>query len=170
LSQFSRRARWLNQLFTASRAPQSQDPNSVSDDVSLVQPYDGSGWGIMDPGQTIVNVQSPLGAVGLTQISAVGRRTIARLLGVGVFHAAGALPTDVKLYLLGQDNNFSVAIGRLYDKPMLTTPMRNPMQFQSPMMPPGTILQGHHTGGDAATLVQYTALIMQAPVGTVFYV
>lgn len=48
MTQFSRRARWLNTLFPQSVAPASADPAVRSDDVSLVQSYDGGGWGISE--------------------------------------------------------------------------------------------------------------------------
>jgi len=171
LSQFSRRARWLNQIFRASKAPQVSDPSVVSNDVSLVQPYDGSGWGFMNTGQMMINIQnSPASAQDTTDIVTMDEFTFGRILGVGVIIAAGVAPTSIKLYLRNLDNNFATAIGRLWDKPMLPTPMRNPLQIQSPILPPGLTLQGHHDGGDAATLIQYTACVIQVPVGTVFYV
>lgn len=46
MSQFSRRARWLDILFPQSVAPRTADPGRLSDDVSLVQPYDGGGFGL----------------------------------------------------------------------------------------------------------------------------
>lgn len=60
MSQFSRRAKWLNAIFPASVAPQIQGPGELSEDVSLVQPYDGGGYGLSIPGLTVTNTRSPL--------------------------------------------------------------------------------------------------------------
>jgi len=49
MTQFSRRARWLDSLFPQSVAPANPDPSVLSDDVSLTQSYDGGGWGIVEP-------------------------------------------------------------------------------------------------------------------------
>ena len=81
MTDFSRRARWLNALFPASTAPQIQDPGSRSDDVSLVQPYDGGGYGF--PGSLRPMVSNHLSTVGVTGFNLLVETTPEQIFYIG---------------------------------------------------------------------------------------
>ncbi len=88
---FVRPAAWLRQLFTQSRT-ESSSPSRVSPDVSLVQPYDGSGWGIQDPSQWGVSAKPGVGASGVATVLVVGENELGRLLSLGGDNEAGVNP------------------------------------------------------------------------------
>jgi len=82
MSQFSRRARWLNTLFPASVAPQVRDPGQRSDDVSLVQPYDGGGYGYQTaPAEWFRSFDNAAAAAGSQVAFIVPENQVYRIIG-----------------------------------------------------------------------------------------
>ncbi len=170
MSQFSRRSRWLNFLFPASKAPQSSDPGSVSDDVSLVQPYDGSGWGIPESSQWLTRGDSPVGITGDTDILTVPAGSVYRLFGAFGFKLLGAastwqifvgdlVSTPNLFCLLAEEQNTGAGISGSH-----------PAEFnRAIVIPAGLVIRIQHFGGDVATQNRYGIYGCIAPIGTVFY-
>jgi len=166
LSQFSRRARWLNQVFPASRAPQTSDPNSVSDDVSLTQPYDGSGWAIPDSSQWIIQLDSALAASGQVILLAVPEGFVYRLFGAHSFRVTGSTGTS------------SIAVRDLVSVPntaVLLAPQLDiagdPKAFEinrAVVVPAGLTITGDFFNG-SPTIAAYRMYGCLVPAGTVFY-
>jgi len=168
---FSRRARWLNGIFPASEAPQIQDPGTRSDDVSLVQPYDGSGWGLnQDPEEwtfqggnsgtpgsagTFILVQVPLGFI-FRILAASGRFTVGNNPNIGI--------------QLGRPSNRSILIGRVSQGDMPGIALSTPVALNTPIVPGGWDVTGFWDNGDGLTVVEINVMGILAPEGTVFYV
>jgi len=162
MSQFARPAGWLRQLFTQSQTAQP-NPTILSNDVSLVQPYDGSGWGLWDPGQWIANVTSATIAADNTAIMTCPVGNIRRILAVSAQVTAGVAPA---VYLWVSAQAGEVGVGDVF------AAIANrfvSLDCKIPILGPGHVLTGNHTGGDAATIVNYRCYFVQAPLGAVFY-
>lgn len=169
MSQFSRRAGWLNFLFPASVAPQKRDPGQRSDDVSLVQPYDASGWPIPDPSTWIIRLDSAVGATGDTDILTVPDDSVYRLFSANAFR------------LLGVNAIFQLFIVDLNAIPILSALVANEVSTglnsgnnivpldRAMVIPGGLTLRFQHFGGDAATQIRYHIYGCLVPAGTVFY-
>lgn len=170
MSQFSRRARWLNQLFTASVAPQSSDPAVVSDDVSLVQPYDGSGWPIPQLGDWFSGpFLSPTGAAADTELIQVADDEVFRLFAISVFTVA-TLVADAGPIVSQIQGAGGVQIAPNQQSPGLAFGS-NVYQFPGGMiLPPGSFLRGGHFNGNGTTILSWSVYGCRAPSGTVFYV
>jgi len=165
MSKFVRPSAWLRQLFTASRT-EHVAPSTVSNDVSLVQPFDGSGWGLPDAGSWFLSVVSAAGAKVETELLVVPANTIVRLLAISASRGAGAAfnaQAQVKPQG-GSPTPFTsfVAVPNTGD--------RRALQVYCPILGPGSILQGAHEGGDASSTCGFNVYYCQAPIGTVFYV
>lgn len=169
MSQFSRRARWLNQLFPASAAPTINDPGVRSDDVSLVQPYDGSGWGVIQPTDFISRTISGIAAQGNVILRTVGANNIIRILAASYEHTAGVLPTQVCLEVHDPVAIRSVVISTV-PATFAFAVVENPIEIVCPIILPGHRIDGAWQGGDAATRGIFGLVAVEAPVGTVFYV
>ena len=163
MSKFVRPAAWLRQLFTQSRT-EYVNPSTVSQDVSLVQPYDGSGWGIPDPGQMIKQADSGTGSPISVVVYTVPVNRIARLLGLSIERIVSTDYTRTW---------FSVTLGGMKVGISSVSPsvdLSLGLQVYCPVLPPGAILSGEAAGGGAGSGIQATALIVECPIGTVFYV
>lgn len=164
MSQFSRRARWINQLFPQSKAPQVQDPGLVSDDVSLVQPYDGSGWGFA------LETQRTLALVGPNQFVdafTVDENEVVRFITADcLWLGLGVAPTEFVAQMIDLTALFGVNIAT-----NVIPPSAQPQQYPNlvPIIPPNTRVQLAAIGGDALTQVTFGWSIIRAPLGTVFY-
>ena len=170
MTQFSRRSRWLNTLFPASVRPQTTDPSSVSEDVSLVQPYDGSGYGIPNPRSWIIQNLLAAGVTGSSVMITVPEDSVYRLMGAGGFNVAAsgtprhqlfvqdliAVPNlacqlaPIEIPTVG-DGNFAFDLGRAI------------------VIGPGHNLLMAYTAGGAGTIMKYSIYGVLAPLGTVFY-
>jgi len=168
MSQFSRRARWLNQLFPASNAPTIRDPGSRSDDVSLTQPYDGSGWGLIQPTDFINRQISGIAASGSVILRTVGDNSIVRLLSASYEHTAGVLPTQLCLEVHDPINIRSVVISTVATT-FAFTAVENPIEILCPIILPGLRIDGTWQGGDASTRGIFGLVAVEVPIGTVFY-
>lgn len=164
---FVRPAAWLRQLFTQSRTEHS-NPSRVSAEVSLIQPYDGSGWGIEDPQQWAYSVNTGVsaGAAGTATLVTVGENEIFRLLSLAGENLAGTDPggwwnqvINAEQYALTtrivmNNGNTAYWAGERFP----------------PVLGPGHILQFEWTGGNASTQPRLFIVGIRAPLGTVFYV
>lgn len=159
---FVRPAPWLRRLFTPSQTS-PVNPTRVSDDVSLTQPYDGSGWPLYDPGQWVILTQSAVGTPKTTVIETVPIDRICRLLAVAVILNAGVAPSC--------QLQAGVAITLSVGAPVVVhaTEMSS-VPSNTPIIGPGHSIRGRHYGGDAATQVTWYLYRVLAPIGTVFYV
>lgn len=119
MTQFSRRARWLDALFPQSVAPANPDPATRSDDVSLVQSYDGGGWGLAEatfpaeidldviPGPVVISqaeisirgVLTEIGAITITPLIEMDRRHYARVFAMTRQGVAGGAPNPDNTFL-----------------------------------------------------------------------
>jgi len=161
MSQFSRPARWLRQLFTPS-ATGFQEPGTLSTDVSLIQPYDGGGY----PFETRVqrDTQAAVAANTVTIISA-NINEIIRLMGLSILVTAGTIPTIFFLVLL---DGVELAISPRTVISAIN--QQNSVIHNTPILPPEAALQVSWAGGNASTVVRSEVLFVRAPIGTVFYV
>lgn len=170
MSQFSRRARWLNELFLQSKAPASRDPDSVSDDVSLVQQYDGGGWLIPDTpdwfhGPTL---SSPAGAAGSTPLVTVPADKIFRLFAIHVFTLING-QADANPIVSQSAASGGVSIADQVNTPL--APLGGARTFligQAMILPPGTFLYGSHFNGTGTTVISWNVYGVLAPIGSVF--
>jgi len=169
LSQFSRRARWLNRLFTASVAPQTSDPSSVSDDVSLVQPYDGSGWPIPTNTSWIQQFDTAVGISVQTDLFTIPEGFVYRLFGAsgfaiiqpspnGIFFVKDKISTPNTAVNISGNIDFSLFVGN-----------HRAELNQAIVIPAGLILAFDYTGGAAGTQMRVSIYGALCPEGTVFY-
>lgn len=177
MSQFSRRARWLNDLFPASVLPQSKDPARVTDDVSLVQPYDGSGWGIPEGGDYAQ--RSPIIStvtVAFHQFFLLESDEVFRLLAADVAWLADTtFSPDLLIFLTSIDKRGTgsqVLMARTFDN---FVEIMNPGELEAfqelkPIIGPSCSLRIDTLNLLVGT--QFTVGIygVRAPLGTVFYV
>ena len=170
MTQFSRRVRWLNVLFPASKAPQVRDPGSVSDDVSLVQQYDGGAWNFNNPSRWLQQEDSPVGATGDTDFFTVPEGEIYRMFsmhgfrliaGNSNFQPQVADLTSVPNVITAIAPSISVPGGTGNAVPLLTNPV---------IIPAGLTLRVQHFQGDATTQNRYSIYGCFAPAGAVFSV
>lgn len=164
MSGFVRAAPWLRQLFTSSRTSQA-NPTTLSDDVSLIQPYDGGGFPLFDPGQWAVTIDSAAVAAATTNLLTVPAGNIARLIAVSAAHVAGVAPTVFAMARVPSLNELAITA-----QVTLSNVERFNLPLQCPILIAGQQLQGRHFGGNAATVVRWVFLHVLAPLGTNFTV
>jgi len=166
MSQFSRPADWLRQLFTPSRSGW-QSPGQVSPEVSLVQPYDGGGYPLQWSGQMVNTFTLAAAAAGQATLLTNSNEQITRILAVGVNITAGVLP-DLIVRIFEPTANVTVPISAIVTAPILNNIFA--LQLFSPILPQGFQLSLRWFGGDAATVVQVNTAFCRTPIGSVFYV
>ena len=173
MSQFSRRARWLNFIFPASVQPQSQDPGSFSDDVSLVQPYDGGGHGFGDINDMCV--RSPIldGITGFQVLRAVSDEQVFRLYSVDVALLAGVANTLFRISMI--DNNGTGDQCTMANELTANSAGLNPAEsemfdIKTPIIPRGCIMRVEWFFGAVGTTFTIGHVGTLAPLGTVFSV
>lgn len=165
MSQFSRRARWLNDLFPASVAPPSRDPHTLSEDVSLVQPYDGSSWDLINPDAWITTLTLAVGASGNEDILRVDDRNILRFLCCDVILLAGLAPTSFRIRVTANGVEEVAVTGNVIP---LTD--GTPIRALSPIIGPSSRLRAIYFGGDVLTQIRVNIYGLEVPLGSVFYV
>ncbi len=161
MTRFSRRAGWLTQLFTPSVVPTTRFPDRVSEDVSLVAPYDGGGWGIPDPSEFMTRVLSATIAAGNTTLRTNLDTDIMRILAISASLAAGA-PPAVTAQVLVPGAGFSCVIS---DNLVINANAQVLPGLRCPIVCPTGVLEVRHTGGDAATIVEYILYAATLPLG-----
>jgi len=185
LSQFSRRAKWLNELFPPSVAPVVSDPTRRSDDVSLVQQYDGGALGISpatfpdDPSVLGIALEINEPEMGIREfLTVIGISTItdllvlpdglyARIFGATHFLVAGAAPSDVFFDVrpptgTGVGNHIA-----LFSHVMVGTTGRISTPLAQDIIPPGHQLNWQQINGSAATQYRLTLNWVVAPIGAI---
>jgi len=162
MSGFTRAAPWLRQLFTPSKTAQP-NPDRLSDDVSLVQPYDGGGWPLPPGGEWALQVVTAAGAAADSVLVSVNANEIARILAVSFGRNAGVHPTLAVDVLVQQ--TFTVGLSAHV---VSTTAIQTLLPISTPIIGPGHVLRGRHFGGDAATVIDWEVYFVRAPLGTVF--
>lgn len=166
MTQFARPSTWLRHIFTPAqtRAP---NPGLLSNDVSLNQPYDGSGWGLVPGAEFAREVTSAAGVSTTTLILTVPATEIFRILSLSMQRILGADYTLVNWFARAPGNNFDVA---LTPDMTGTSVNRAPSRIHSPILGPGSALFCFVTGGAAASTCDIRIYGVSAPLGTVFYV
>lgn len=168
MSLFSRRARWLNIFFPQSVAPAVQDPGILSDDVSLVQPYDGGAYPLVEPTDWLRFTILPVGATGSTVVATTGAEEMMRFLAADVYVLAGMSPSGTVLRAVpptGGGGDIFVA-QRLSSISTLGTPFIT----HTPVIGPQTQMSVTYEGGNATTQLLVHIYGVIAPLGSVFRV
>jgi len=173
LSLFSRRARWLNQIFPASVTPTIKDPGSRSDDVSLVQPYDGSGWGIPESGAWIQRSVQLRTTVLFHIFFQLNDNEVYRLLAADLAYIAGPGNTDVRVLLSSIDKNGTgdqiILANEIVQN--YTPGGIRVLVHSSPIIGPGCSLRVDLVlSTDVTERITVGVMGVRAPIGTVFYV
>jgi len=171
LSQFSRRARWLNFLFPASVLPQSTDPGLVSDDVSLVQNYDGGGWGFAKPDDFIINSPILDGATGRHIYFTLPVDEYCRLVAMSLAFIGGGGNTVIQPDIIddeGTGNQVFIATPLQVNQGFLGPGGFESFRNLATHIPPGGQLGVQWLNGAAGTTFTVQAFFARAPVGAVF--
>jgi len=189
LSQFSRRARWLNSLFPASVTPQIQDPGVVSEDVSLVQSYDAGGQGfasltfpgpeatagvlveITNPENSIRDINTVIGATSSTDLFHIADDLVCRLYAVSWIRLAGTMGSVFHLKARAKTgtgvSEHDVMISENVDATVLPN-SRHVLPLIVPVLMPGTQVQAQFNTGDSSAQIRLTFMMCVAPLGTIF--
>ena len=190
MSQFSRRARWLQQLFTPSVAPTTKDPTQRSDDVSLVQAYDGGGLAIakttfppehdasgvpLEIRQPEVSIRDFKSKVGITTVSDLfnlGDDLVARIWAAN-FTLTDGIGAEINYLTVTAPTGFGVGNHLwVFSDPFnnVSSPGDQRRFNHDPILPPGMQLNFFSTGGDASSSGRLTIAMIVAPIGTVFHI
>jgi len=158
---FARSAKWLTHIFTPSVTPPSRYPDRFTDDVSLVQPYDGGGWGFAPPESWILVHTSAVIAGATETILTVGAEEIFRLIAASAVLEAGVAPTVV-LLVQAPDAANQVGISNV-----ITPNTAQNIAFSTliPILGPTHRLQVNWDGGDAATQIRIRVYGCRLPLG-----
>lgn len=163
MTRFSRRAGWLPQLFTPSVAPTSSFPDRYSSEVNLVQNYDGGGWGIPNPAEMFLTVNSLIGANRDTTILTVGNLEIVRLVALSAQVIAGGVPTGSNAILREPQAALNVGVNNLI---ALDATALVGFEGLPKVIPPSWELVGSYQGGDAASQVTWRCCFLRLPLGS----
>jgi len=147
--------------------PQSGDPGSVSDDVSLVQPYDGGAWPIPRLEDWFFGpFVTPAGASGDTNLLTVPEDSVFRVFAISVFTVVAAVATVnvvvSQLPLVG-GVVVSPSIATLASALGPVSPDLDPI-----VVPPGASIRGAHFNGNGTTILSWGMYGCLAPSGSVF--
>lgn len=190
MSQFSRRARWLNQIFVPSVAPTTADPSVVSDDVSLVQTYDGGAIGIANPSFPLIRDGAAAGAGVplLIESPEVAIRAYLSPVGININGDMFSLPTGLYARILAFNTNLNAGLSptaqwetvnvptgtpgggfqvNITKRKVVTVSIAESRGLMFNLLPPGMMLKSHHTNGDASTQLRHQMLWIVAPVGMI---
>ena len=168
MSQFSRRARWLNDLFPQSVAPTVTDPAQRSDDVSLTAPYDGGGYGFANAAQLVTNTGIlPAAASGGSVIITTAEDEIYRLMAGSVIKHAG---NNALVWLIVIDNGGagdSCGISEAFNTTGTGFNQTMPMS-QALTVGPSMTITVQWVNGDVLTALSFQVYGFRAPLGTAF--
>ena len=168
MSQFSKRAPWLNLLFPQSVAPQVRDPSVVSDDVSLIQPYDGGGYALGSeiPWHRFL-ISGPGPAAGVGNIFFVPEGELFRFLAADITLVGGVAGSAA--IAVGQVSPATPGETKVTDQIIPVGDARS-MTVKTPIVAPLSNITVQWTNGDAATSYLVRIYGISVPLGTVFYV
>lgn len=188
MSQFSRRARWLQQIFTPSVVPTVTDPTIVSDDVSLVQQYDGGALGIAEPSFPAerdgdadpdplvilgpeVAIRDYVSKTGINTVSDMYQMPsglYARIFAMTTILVAGSSPAQWFVSMQAPTgsgvSNHSILVTPNYNA---ISGSRIPRAMTTTILPPGMQLNMHVVTGNASTQVRLSILWIVAPIGAI---
>lgn len=158
---FARRAGWLTELFTPSVTPPTRFPDQYSNDVSLIQPYDGGGWGMINSEAYITQAANVAGASGTLTIKDIAPENIFRFLSAAVILTAGVAPSVV-LEIFTIDGSRSQSISSLVtpNGARWTT-----FDLIPPIIGPNHRIRAPWAGGDAATVITVSLFGPEIPLG-----
>ena len=162
---FARNAKWLTHLFTPSVTPTTRFPDRYSREVSLVAPYDGGGWGIPSLEQWATPVNSVAAATADTTILTVPDDSYYRLLSMTAVLTAGAVPAQTQGVVNVPFANATLVIT---DEVTLVASLRKGLRPITPIIGPGSVIQGSHNSGDVATVIAWSIYGILVPLGTSF--
>lgn len=188
MSQFSRRARWLNALFPSSVAPQRTDPSVVSEDVSLVQQYDAGGMAfeqatfppihdtatgpleIRQPEVSIRDFQTVVGITTVSDLFNLDQNLVARIYGCSITVTDGIGAERVFLQVTAPTGSGVGAHVYMFSESLNT--VSNPGDLRrfnnDPILLPDMQLNLFFSSGDALSTARVSVCMCVAPVGTVF--
>lgn len=164
MARFTRPAPWIQDLFTPSRS-QKDDPGIRSDDVSLIQPYDGSGWPLQPVGEWVTNKQLAAATDKSVPFSTLRDDQVSRIIALSCDLLAGANATA--FFFIEGPANLGVGCS---SRVTTVDGELNAFEIYSPIIPPGHRLTGRYFGGDVLTVINFHAALCTVPLGTVFYV
>lgn len=167
MSQFSRRARWLTSLFPASVIPTTSDPDRVSNDVSLVQPYDGGGVGFQEPANFSRRFAIPIGVSNSIDMIVNDEETIFRVYALDLVQLAGEDANVFVRITSGSGDSVFVAFHDITTVAVKPRPFQVVTDFR--ILGPGQTLAADTTFGGAASQFTIGVYGVSAPLGTVFY-
>lgn len=186
MTQFSRRARWLNFIFPQSVSPAQVDPATRSDDVSLVQQYDGGALGFNKPsfpddpsvlGEPLiitepeVAIREFLTVVGITTITDMVQMPTG--LYARVFAASHKLVAGTKPALTFMELGAPTDSGVSEHRVMFTNGhtnvgnTRKAFRLVTDIIPPGMQLDVINLTGAADTQYRVSLAWVVAPVGAI---
>lgn len=168
MTQFSRRAKWLNILFPASSAPQVTDPGDRSDDVSLVQQYTGGGWGFGV--RTVRNQLSGIGATGTMDLVSTGEDEVFYIGAVATLSFADDA-TQVVLNIR-DDSGVPPRVAYIADPQIIIAAATPPIQVfdhKVKIMGPSSHLRIDWQNGQPGFQFNTTTYGILAPLGTPFF-
>lgn len=119
---------------------------------------------------SVSNITRATGGAAATEVVEFFRTSedeIARIYAANIQLSAGVSPPNCYIQLTNQEdaNNFVIISN------VVTAIAESvPLELWATMVPPNTICQGRHQGGDAATITAWSMYKILVPVGTVFYV
>ena len=136
----------------------------MSEDVSLVAPYDGGGWAFQNPEAWFTNLDSLVAAAGTDQVFLVPESEVYRWLAASAQLLAGVAPT-VRLQLFSSGATMAVNCSAVI------TPGTGPHLSFGPIPPivgPATSIRAQWDGGDAATQIRIRLYGTSVPLGVGF--
>jgi len=170
MSKFTKPAPWLRRFFIPSGVD-FREPGQVSNDVSLVQPYDGGSYPEMAGVEKVFTVTSAAGANTYTDLFTLTNEQIARLVSVSMANVAGGASGAM---LVTDDGSTpeapcSVYAGAFANSQQTLDGSIRAIPILAPIIGPGMRVRLRVTGGDASTQVIANWLVYIVPVGSVFY-
>lgn len=167
MSQFSRRAKWLDFLFPASSLPRTKDPGDVSEDVSLVQLYDGGGVAVPPMEEWFFGpVLSGVGVAKTTAVLSVPVGKVYRLFGASCFTLQGIGP-KVSLVVSQAAASGGVVLSRETVAPAVGNGSVNLIE-RPVVLPARSFLYVPHFDGDANSAISIVTYGAMSPAGSAF--
>ncbi len=164
MSKFTRPAPWLRRFFTPSQT-EFKEPGLLSEDVSLIQPYDGGGWAVdSGPTKTFSAVSATV-AAAYTTLFTTGPQEISRFVSFAIKSSAGVIPSCN--VVLNQPGGAHVAISEVLTP---ITAEHTSIRLFTKVVGPDVEVRVSHWGGDAATVIAINFMEYRVPIGVVFYV
>ena len=166
------------------------DPTIVSDDVSLVQQYDGGGIGVAKPNFPVIRDGDVVGAGVplLIESPEVAIRAYLTASGININSDMYTMPTGLYARILALNSNLNDGVTpnanwltvnvptgtpgggfqvNITKRKAVTVSTAESRGLMFNLLPPGMMLKSHHTGGDVDTQIRHQFLWIVAPVGMI---